>query len=76
MRYYVEKDCCDFGGRFFKGGLEVDLPEGNHSRYLRPIGAPEPAPVAEAAEAPADTGETAAPKKTRKKAATTTVAEG
>ena len=37
MRYFVERDCVDFSGRFFKGGTEVELDAGRHSKYLRPL---------------------------------------
>jgi hypothetical protein len=89
MRYYVEKTCIDFNGRYFVAGETVDLPEGKHNAHLIPVPAEEPeaeTPEAETPEPEEAVEETEeepveepapAPKKTsRKKAATTTEAEG
>lgn len=59
MRYFVERDCVDFSGRFFKGGTEVELDAGRHSAYLRPLDV-EPVTAEEVAEAAAEAGDTAA----------------
>ena len=84
MLYYVEKTCIDFNGRYFVAGETVDLPEGKHNAHLIPVPAEEPeAETPEPEEAVEETEEepveepAPAPKKTsRKKAATTTEAEG
>ena len=59
MRFYVERDCVDFSGRFFKGGTEVELDAGRHSKYLRPLDVEE-CTAEEAAQAAAEAGDTAA----------------
>jgi hypothetical protein len=59
MRFYVERDCVDFSGRYFKGGTEVELDAGRHSKYLRPLDAEE-CTAEEAAQAAAEAGDTAA----------------
>lgn len=59
MRFYVERDCIDFNGRFYKGGTEVELPVGRHSKYLRALDV-EPVTPEEVEEAAAEAGDTAA----------------
>jgi len=84
MRYYVDKTCIDFSGRMYIEGETVELPEGKHSAHLIPMPAeepevetPEPEEVAEETEEEPVEEPVPAPKKTsRKKAATTTEAEG
>ena len=84
MLYYVDRTCTDFSGRLFVEGETVELPEGRHNAHLIPVPAEEPvAETPEPEEAAEETEEepveepAPAPKKTsRKKAATTTEAEG
>lgn len=59
MRFYVTRTCFDFGGRLFRKGDTVELLEGRHSKYLKPLDVEEVTP-GEVAEAAAAAGDSAA----------------
>lgn len=40
MLYKAILDCTDIGGRHFRRGEIVDLPEGKHSDFLKPLDEP------------------------------------